>query len=118
MRSSLIPCLTVKDVAAALRYSRQTVYNLIEAGVLPAGRPPGGHSLRIRPEDFEAFVQRMFAPTAQDRDATVSSGLPEQLRLERGSHSAARNANVAAERLPDGTPDVVALARRISAASR
>lgn len=113
MRSSLIPCLTVKDVAAALRYSRQTVYNLIEAGVLPAGRPPGGHSLRIRPEDFEAFVQRMFAPTAQDHEATASSGLPE-----RGSHCAARNANVAAERLPDGTPDVVALARRISAASR
>lgn len=115
---SLKPCLTVRDVADALRYSRQTVYNMIEAGVLPAGRPPGGHSLRIRPEDFEAFVQRMFASAAQDHDATASSYLPEQLRPERGSHCAGRKANIAAARLPDGTPDVVALARRISAASR
>lgn len=83
-----------------------------------ACRPPGGHSLRIRPEDFEAFLQRMFASAAQDHDATASSYLPEQVRPERGSHCAGRKANIAAARLPDGTPDVVALARRVSAANR
>jgi hypothetical protein len=60
----------------------------------------------------------MFAPVAHDYDATVSGYVPEQLRPERGSHCAARKANVAAERLPDGTLDVVALARRVSAACR
>ncbi len=112
------PCLTVRDVAVTLGYSRQKVYTLIDNGVLLGGRLPGGSSIRIRPEDFEDFLTRMFAPPAHDRDENASCYLPETLRPERGAQSVARKANGASARLPDGTCDVVAVAQRVSAANR
>jgi excisionase family DNA binding protein len=50
--------LTVAEVAGLLRVSNMTVYRLIEAGELPAGRV--GKSFRIREEDLDKYLAERF----------------------------------------------------------
>lgn len=50
--------LTVAEVADVLRVSTMTVYRLIKAEQLPATRV--GRSLRIRPEDVDAYLAGRF----------------------------------------------------------
>ena len=50
--------LTVAEVASLLRVSNMTVYRLIEAGDLPAGRV--GKSFRIREVDLDKYLAERF----------------------------------------------------------
>ena len=50
--------LTVAEVASLLRVSNMTVYRLIEAGDLPAGRV--GKSFRIREVDLDKYLAGAF----------------------------------------------------------
>jgi excisionase family DNA binding protein len=50
--------LTVAEVANLLRVSNMTVYRLIEAGDLPAGRV--GKSFRIREVDLDKYLAERF----------------------------------------------------------
>jgi excisionase family DNA binding protein len=50
--------LTVAEVASLLRVSNMTVYRLIEAGDLPAGRV--GKSFRIREVDLDKYLAARF----------------------------------------------------------
>lgn len=50
--------LTVSEVANLLRVSNMTVYRLISAGQLPAGRV--GKSYRIREEDIDRYLAERF----------------------------------------------------------
>lgn len=50
--------LTVAEVAGLLRVSNMTVYRLIEAGDLPAGRV--GKSFRIREVDLDKYLAERF----------------------------------------------------------
>ena len=50
--------VTVAEVADALRVSNMTVYRLIEAGDLPAGRV--GKSFRIREIDLDKYLADRF----------------------------------------------------------
>ena len=50
--------VTVAEVADRLRVSTMTVYRLIQAGDLPAGRI--GKSYRLREEDVDRFLQSRF----------------------------------------------------------
>jgi excisionase family DNA binding protein len=50
--------LTVAEVAGLLRVSNMTVYRLIEAGDLPAGRV--GKSFRIREVDLDKYLADSF----------------------------------------------------------
>lgn len=49
------PFLKIKDIAATLRVTERTVRRWIASGELPTYR--FGGSLRISPQDFEAFVR-------------------------------------------------------------
>ena len=48
--------LTVQEVATRLRVSTMTVYRLIKAGDLPAGRV--GNSYRLPADEVEAYLRR------------------------------------------------------------
>jgi putative molybdopterin biosynthesis protein len=48
--------MTYKEVAAVLRCTGKTIYNLVRRGDLPAVR--FGHSVRIAADDLAAFVER------------------------------------------------------------
>ena len=50
--------LTVAEVAGLLRVSNMTVYRLIEANDLPAGRV--GKSFRIREDDLDKYLAERF----------------------------------------------------------
>jgi excisionase family DNA binding protein len=50
--------MTVGEVAAVLRVSSMTVYRLINAGELPAGRI--GRSFRVRTEDLDRYLDDRF----------------------------------------------------------
>jgi excisionase family DNA binding protein len=52
------PFLTVAEVAGILRVSTMTVYRLIKAGQLPAGRV--GKSYRVREDDVDNYLARSF----------------------------------------------------------
>lgn len=54
MTGAPIRDLTIREVAAELRTTRQSVYNWVKAGRLPAYRI-STHGMRIRREDLDAF---------------------------------------------------------------
>lgn len=65
--------LRVKDVAARLNHSEQTVRNLIARGLLECYRCPG---VRISEEQVDAYLKkahlRKNTPTRQERTSTQS----------------------------------------------
>lgn len=64
--------MTVSEVAAVLRFSPGHVYELIRRGELPAVRR--GRSVRVRPEDLEAWQSRHQTRGIDSaRPATASS---------------------------------------------
>ena len=50
--------LNVTEAAAYLRVSRQTLYNLMEAGELPYYTVKGLRGRRIKKEDLDALIKR------------------------------------------------------------
>ena len=50
--------LTVQEVAQLMRVSSMTVYRLIRAGDLPAGRV--GRSFRVRDVDVDGYLQSRY----------------------------------------------------------
>lgn len=53
------PLLTVAEVAARLALSEKTVYRMIELRELPSALI-GKHTIRVRPEDLEAYLERTY----------------------------------------------------------
>ena len=60
--------LTVAEVAEMLKLNQQTVRNWIEQGSIPAVRVVG-RRVRIRGEDFLAFVDHGYSSRRQQRPA-------------------------------------------------
>ena len=53
------PLLTVPELAVRLRLSRQSIYRLIHAGILPATRLGGpSASLRVDRDELEEWLHR------------------------------------------------------------
>ena len=50
--------MTIKEVAAYLRVSEQTVYRLMRSGELPSIKISAKRFTRIRPGDLEEFIER------------------------------------------------------------
>jgi len=62
-----LQCMTVNEVAEALRVSRSWVYTAIRDGILPAVRV--GRSLRVRREVVAAFLDaNAIEPPTRDAD--------------------------------------------------
>ena len=53
--ASLLPLLTIVDVAQVLKVSTRTVRRLIKSGALPSVTV--GRSIRVRPEDLAALTR-------------------------------------------------------------
>ena len=102
--NSLAPSafLTVRMAAEILGVSRQAIYNLINGGELLAGRTPGGGAIRIKREDLDAFIARMF-------DATPRIAPPEP-EPEPAPEPPKRTRMKTIFR-PDGTPDIAAMVK-------
>lgn len=54
------PLMTVAQLADALRVHRQTAYDYVRKGLIPAARLPGSKDWRVRRADVEAFIASMF----------------------------------------------------------
>ena len=54
------PMMTVKQVAAELSVTTQTVYSFINSNQLKAARLGDGGVLRIRRADFESFIESLY----------------------------------------------------------
>lgn len=55
----MIQLLTVKEMAAALRISATTAYQLVESGKVPCHRVGTGRgSIRINQEDLDLYVEQ------------------------------------------------------------
>ncbi len=48
--------LSLRDCAELAGLSYDTVARAVRAGRLPASRPTGSRAIRVRPEDFEAWL--------------------------------------------------------------
>lgn len=73
------PLLTVRELAARLRVSLATAYQLLKQGKIPAIRVgAGGGSLRVRVRDVELFLVAMTQPAA----APVTAVKPPRIRLK------------------------------------
>lgn len=55
--------LTLVEIATRLGVSRRTVLRWVQEGALPAYRIGG--IIRVRPEDFEAFLERSRTPSPE-----------------------------------------------------
>lgn len=54
------PLLTLKDLCARLRCSRQTVWRAVSRGELRSGELSPGGSPRFDPADVQEFIDKMF----------------------------------------------------------
>ncbi len=61
--------LTVEDVRAELNIGRTLVYRLVERGALPVVRV--GRALRVRPADFEAYLEANLCPSPRRRQRAL-----------------------------------------------
>jgi excisionase family DNA binding protein len=57
--------LTLTDVAEVLNVSSAQVYALVRGGDLPAIKVGGRGQWRVEREQLEAYIQRMYAETAE-----------------------------------------------------
>jgi len=63
--------LKAGEVAACLNVSRSFAYHLIQTGELPTVRL--GKSVRVRPQDLEAFIEQNIHSQVDDRLLTPHS---------------------------------------------
>lgn len=61
------PLMTVAQLAEALQVHRQTAYDYVRKGVIPAARLPGSKDWRVRRADVEAFIASMFVVREEPR---------------------------------------------------
>jgi len=65
--------LSVREAAALLDVSKQTIYKLSCLGVLPKYKLPHGEKMYFAREDLEAYVSSGFIPATFATDADVSA---------------------------------------------
>jgi len=60
-KAPIAPLLKVPDVAAILNISPSQAYRLVSSNEITSVR--FGHSVRVRPDDLEAFIQAKLTKT-------------------------------------------------------